>query len=162
MDNHRKLRNKVPAEVKKMKKMYYVNKLQDTEGNPAQAWKTLKTILPNKGTSNSIQSSDEKLTANSFNNFFVNVGKELSTTIPTFQDDNCMTPLEPFCNGKFEVFESDILSMLNNLNNKTSVGLDGISANILKLSAEEITPSLTYLINRAILERKVTTQWKRA
>ena len=70
MDNYRKLRNKVTAEVKKFKKMYYVNKLQNTEGNPAQAWKTLKTILPNKGTSNSIQSSDEKLTANTFNNFF--------------------------------------------------------------------------------------------
>ena len=64
MDNYRKLRNKVTAEVKQIKKMYYVNKLQNTEGNPAQAWKTLQTILPNKGTSNSIQSSDEKLTAN--------------------------------------------------------------------------------------------------
>ena len=76
-----------------------------------------------------------------------------------------MTPLEPFCDGKFDlhlVFESDILSMLNNLKNKNSVGLDGISANILKLAAEEITPSLTCLINRAILEHKVPTQWKKA
>ena len=163
MDNYRILRNKVTAEVKKMKKMYYINKLQNTEGNPAQAWKTLKTLLPNKGTSNSVHSSDEKNTANNFNNFFVNVGNELSTTIPNFKD--CMTPSEPFCDGKFDlhlVFESDILSMLNNLKNTNSVGLDGISANILKLAAEEITPSLTYLINRTILEHKVPTQWKRA
>ena len=61
MDNYRILRNKVTAEVKKMKKMYYINKLQNTEGNPAQAWKTLKTLLPNKGTSNSVHSSDEKI-----------------------------------------------------------------------------------------------------
>ena len=145
MDNYRKLRNKVTAEVKKMKKMYYINKLQHTEGNPAQAWKTLKTLVPNKGTSNSIHSSDERITANNFNNLFVNVGKELSTTIPNFQDENCMTPLERFCDGKFDlhlVFESDILSMLNNLKNTNSVGLDGISANILKLAADSMNPGL--------------------
>ena len=48
------------------------------------------------------------------------------------------------------------------MKNKNSVGLDGISSSILKLSAEEITPSLTYLINRAILEHRVPTQWKKA
>ena len=52
--------------------------------------------------------------------------------------------------------------ILNNLKNNNSVGLDGTSANILKFAAEEITPSLTYLINRAILEHKVPTKWKRA
>ena len=34
MDKYRKLRNKVTAEVKKSKKMYYVNKLQQSERNP--------------------------------------------------------------------------------------------------------------------------------
>ena len=45
MDNYRKLRNKVTAEVKKLKKMYYINQLQNTEGNPAQAWENIKNII---------------------------------------------------------------------------------------------------------------------
>ena len=165
MDKYRKLRNKVTAEVKKLKKKYYADKLENTEQNPVQAWKTLKSMLPNNTTTNEMQTGDEEQMSNTFNNFFANIGKELSTAVPVLHDDNMFTPSVTSCERKFEiqkVSESDILTEIKRLKNKNSMGLDGISAKILKLSAEEITPSLTYLVNRSILENKVPTQWKRA
>ena len=165
MEKYRKLRNKVNAEVKKYKKLYYVNKLQQSERNPNEVWKTLKSLLPNKKSDTNIQSGNEQHMTNDFNNFFANIGEELLSTIPTLQNDNWDDTLDYFSDEKFDihiVFESDILAQINRMKNKNSVGLDGISSSILKLSAEEITPSLTYLINRAILEHRVPTQWKKA
>ena len=138
-----------------------MNKLQQSERNPNEVWKTLKSLLPNKKSDTNIQSGNEQHMTNDFNNFFANIGEELLSTIPTLQNDNWDDTLDYFSDEKFDihiVFESDILAQINRMKNKNSVGLDGISSSILKLSAEEITPSLTYLINRAILEHRVPTQ----
>ena len=58
------------------------------------------------------------------------------------------------------VCEDDVHKELMKLKDNTSVGLDGISSKILKMSAPVIVPYLTYIINRSLFENKFPNHWK--
>ena len=161
MKQYRSLRNKVTGEIKKAKRKYYTDKLT-TEKNNTQVWKTLKSLLPNKKPSNSVFQQENEQLANNFNSFFSKVGKNLSESIPR-KELNKRFPKSKLIEADFEftaVSEKQILTELKRLKNKKSTGLDGISAVILKLASKEITPALTYIINRSIAERVFPSRWK--
>ena len=56
----------------------------------------------------------------------------------------------------------NVYSILNNLKANKSTGLDKIPAKILKLSAEIIAPSLTYIFNLSLASGIYINEWKRA
>ena len=56
----------------------------------------------------------------------------------------------------------NVYSILNNLKANKSTGLDKIPAKILKLSAEIIAPSLTYIFNLSLASGIYLNEWKRA
>ena len=56
----------------------------------------------------------------------------------------------------------NVYSILNNLKANKSTGLDKIPAKILKLSAEIIAPSLTYIFNLSLESGIYINKWKRA
>ena len=56
----------------------------------------------------------------------------------------------------------NVYSILNNLKANKSTGLDKIPAKILKLSAEIIAPSLTYIFNLSLESGIYMNEWKRA
>ena len=56
----------------------------------------------------------------------------------------------------------NVYSILNNLKANKSTGLDKIPAKILKLSAEIIAPSLTYIFNLSLESGIYINEWKRA
>ena len=58
------------------------------------------------------------------------------------------------------VSENDVLNEIKKLKNKKSVGVDGISVQVLKSFADILSKPITYLINRSITEGKVPKQWK--
>ena len=71
MKQYRSLRNKVTGEIKKAKRKYYTEKLTaEKDNNHAQFWKTLKSLLPNKKTSNSVFHQENEQLANNFNSYF--------------------------------------------------------------------------------------------
>ena len=51
---------------------------------------------------------------------------------------------------------------LSDLNENKSTGIDNIGTKILKLSANIITPSLTFIINKSILSGDFPSLWKEA
>ena len=164
MIRYRELRNRITGEVRKLKKNYYVGKLTSYEHNASQAWKTLKSLLPNKKAVTSTFHGNDVEVANTFNSFFATIGQTLSETIPYTNDQNNFPVNERFLTeNKFElmtVSEDEVLVEIKKLKNKKSTGIDEISSGILKLSAEEITPSLTFLINRSITDKVVPSRWK--
>ena len=60
------------------------------------------------------------------------------------------------------VSEKHILKILRSLKPKKSFGLDGISAEIVKLGAEVLAVPLTYIVNSSIKQGKYPTKWKEA
>ena len=85
--------------------------------------------------------------ANSFNKFFSNIGPSLSEKID--MSGNTMTYSDYLTNpahSKFSfspVSEKETLNIINNLKNKKSYGIDGISNVLLKSIANEILKPLT-------------------
>ena len=58
------------------------------------------------------------------------------------------------------VNENKVLKLLKSLKPKNSYGFDGITSEILKLSAEVLVVPLTHIINSSIVTGKYPTQWK--
>ena len=164
MGEYRKLRNKVTAEIGKAKKKYYSDKLSEFNNSPNNTWKTLKSFIPKKkgDSSVTVNSSSATETANRFNTFFAEVGSSLADKVP---DAPHVRENENHVEDSFEftsVNETDVLSIIRNLRNTKSVGLDSISVFVLKLCALEIAPSISYLINFSLKSGKFPTQWKSA
>ena len=94
--------------------------------------------------------------------FFATVGSNLAEKVPD------IPPVKDYVNpvdDSFEftaITETDVLSIIRNLRNTKSVGLDDISVFVLKLCATEIAPSIAYLINFSLKSGTFPTQWKRA
>jgi hypothetical protein len=96
--------------------------------------------------------SDPKVIAESFNDYFVNIGPKLASEASReFHDglpNNFSRPgsisNSPFCS--FERISIENVSMtLRNLKANKSTGLDKIPAKILKLASDIIAPSLTFM-----------------
>ena len=52
-----------------------------------------------------------------------------------------------------------LLKFLTNLNVNKSTGLDNIGPKILKLAANVLTPSLTFIVNKGILSSESLSYW---
>ena len=162
---YRKLRNKVTSEIRKAKRNYFVDKLSTVKGKSADVWKILKSVMPKSQVNNpKIDASNAETKANEFNQYFSSIGAELASKIKEHPDllhyeNNVYTAGD--IKFKFHsVCEDDVHKELMKLKDNTSVGLDGISSKILKMSAPVIVPYLTYIINRSLFENKFPNHWK--
>ena len=115
--------------------------------------------------------TDSTLIAESLNNYFINIGPQLANDISFYEEsDNDLNNenvsgarLSQNTSFHFSQIEiHNVYSILNNLKANKSTGLDKIPAKILKLSAEIIAPSLTYIFNLSLESGIYINEWKRA
>ena len=106
--------------------------------------------------------------AECFNDYFVNIGAKLAAEIsnePVDQETYNYSNIRPMIDSSF-VFQyinvDNVKSSLMNLKMNKSTGLDKIPAKMLKLSADIISPSLTYIFNRSLESGIYIDDWKRA
>ena len=106
--------------------------------------------------------------AECFNDYFVNIGPKLAAEIsnePMYQETYNYSNIRPTIDFSF-VFQyinaDNAKSSLMNLKTNKSTGLDKIPAKILKLSADIISPSLTYIFNRSLESGIYIDDWKTA
>ena len=88
--------------------------------------------------------------ANSFNKFFVNVGKSMSDKIPNREN----VIHSPRVTKSFVLSETDnyeICKLIDNLNDKKSSRRDDIPVKFLKLSKHVISNFLAYIFNKCVL-----------
>ena len=114
--------------------------------------------------------SDPKVIAESFNDYFVNIGAKLASEASReFHDEglpnNCSRPSSisnlPFC--FFEISIENVSMTLRNLKANKSTGQDKIPAKILKLASDIIAPSITFIFNLSLATHGIyVDDWKRA
>ncbi len=112
--------------------------------------------------------SDSKLIAESFNEYFVNISPSLATEASeevlaqhTSSYENSNPSLDT--TFRFHSIEvNNIVLALTNLKVNKSTGLDKIPAKVLRLSADIIAPSLTYIFNLSLYTGIYIVEWKRA
>ena len=66
---------------------------------------------------------------------------------------------DPFCCRP--VNHHEVKDVLGDFNTRKATGYDGIQPRILKLIAEEVAPSLTWIFNTSIEQRTRLSDWKR-
>ena len=83
--------------------------------------------------------------AGAFNDYFSNVGKNLASTINASNDyykNYLRTPAESTCTFN-TISETDVLKIIDNMDNKSSSGHDGISNRMLKFVKHELSQPIS-------------------
>ena len=108
MQAHRQMRNKVNKLNTESKREYFSNKIASHNGDLKNTWKTINLVLNQKSKTTQIASldvdgkqvCDNKAIAESMNDFFCNIGKNLSDKLP--QTEN------PLLESRFSVNEHNL------------------------------------------------------
>ena len=93
--------------------------------------------------------SESKTIANSFNDYFINVGSTLANNIHSNVDPLLYIQSNPNIITISEVSESEINAIIRNIKNSAS-GYDELPTSIMKSVSEEYIKPLTYLINKKL------------
>ena len=140
------------------KKHHYQCLLDKHKQNLGKSWKIIKGIIDKAGNT-SIQStflkndkiiSDKKEISEGFNDFFVNMGPNLSKKIPKVTG-NITQFIKRVQNSIFlsPVLPTEIMKIIKHLKNSSS-GWDDINADCFKLSCEYILVPFTHICNLSL------------
>ena len=174
------LRNKVNVEMRNAKSKYFHDKITDCSvmNDPKKTWKLINSLLGKNNKSNNVNEllvdgtsvSDPKSIADAFNDYFIGIGSRLAAE---YVDESCSNvdnqPINYNINQSSDTFlklspisVDSVASTLRGLKACKATGLDKIPAKILKLSANIIAPSLTFIFNLSLATGVYIDEWKRA
>lgn len=134
------------------KKRYYRNKIS-LAGNKSKAmWQAINDITRPPNSRTFLQTDDPEDTANNFNHLFVNMAHNLLSQQPLNYTYFYNSLLHNKDRSLFfsPVTPSEILSIIRNMPNKKSTGIDEIPVSILKACAHQIAEPLSHLINLSL------------
>ena len=124
------------------KKMYFSKQLNNFKNNSKQTWNVINAILNKNKEKQQISEinyngnilKEPCAIAESFNDYFSHIGINLANNIPPSNQHFTDFLNEPNPNSLFfePVHEAEILSIVNNFDNKKSCGHDGINNIVLK------------------------------
>ena len=157
---YKKYAKLLKSTIKAAELNYYSSKLKTNSGDYKQIWKTINTIInPKKDLShnkkfliNNQSVDNPKHIADSFNNFFTNIGSNLASKIPTCSDD-IYTFLGTSSSNTAAFLPTDIYEinkLITNLKQDSAPGLDGITSGMIKLASPYISHILVLLVNATI------------
>lgn len=174
-------RNKVTCMIRAAKQNYFKEAITSNKGDSKAIWKVLRDAQSNNtgmviNHSPNILKVDGKIITDTrdiveaFNKYFIEV---CQTYLVNNQHNNCDTfpEVRKYVNAKLpqgetfnipRVTEQYVLKYLQSLDPNKATGLDEISAHVLKISAIEITPSITRIINQSIDTDVFPCNWKEA
>ena len=139
------LKNKLTHLKEKRKKLYYANKLSECEGDSKKEWNILRELTNGYTEKQDIEPDNmNQSEANKYNNFFVTVGSEIQKKL-NIKDIEVVAEGKGF-NFKPEC-EENTIKLIERIRTNVAVGVDGISAKVLKDAKFIIAPVLTKIIN---------------
>ena len=158
--DYKRLRNKVVHLTKLSYKKYLAKRVETTKNKSKLMWKIINGALHiNKNKSKQViskikNSSSTHVTnafdiSNTFNNFFVNVGKSMSKNIPN-QENVIYSPRVMNSLVISETNPDEIGKLLDGLNDNKSCRRDDIPVKFLKLSKNIISEFLVFIFNKCI------------
>ena len=158
---YKKYTNKLTKLKTVAKKLHYENEFRSSADNPRLLWKTLNNLLPSKRSAGNSAPKILKINgtsfdqpadiAQSFNNFFCNIGQSLAVQVtatpssikPSYYLHNRVTDsifLAPS-------YPQEILRIISSLQSSSSCGPDNISSFFLKLGSNILIYPLTIFFN---------------
>ena len=163
-------KNNLNRLIQVSKKLYYNNALDEHKSNLKRTWQILKEIvgLPDKSALskafvvNDREVTDPKEIANSLNEYFVNVGTNLASSIP----HSNLNPTDRIDSSPSSIYlvpvvEGEVLRCLSQLKDG-SAGHDSLKPSVIKLCKESLVTPLTFIYNMSITEGCVPNSLKYA
>jgi len=134
--------------------------LKKNKSSATRTWGKINELLKGKSnkdcsvlfTHKNEQISDPREVANKFNEYFATIGKDISDSIPIISDHTHHSFLQ-HTNTTFSfesTTEEKVKRVIQNLKNKTSYGVDGLSSKVLRQLTEPLIPIITHLINLSL------------
>ena len=154
-----------------LKKKYYAEKFHQLKNNIKLTWRLINEVLgnnPNKSISTKFNINDKCITdqqeiANHFNSFFASIGTKISQQIKNHDQIDHRQYLinRPVTTFHFhEITTQDVMCIISKLPNKKSTGYDKISTETIKILSAVISPTLSLIINKCILNGTVPDEMK--
>ena len=151
--------------MREAKTIYYNNEFNQNRSNMRNMWNTLPEIIhKQKNNHTSIKKicfqekyiNDQTEIANTFNDFFINIGPKLTKNI--IQKDQSNISYRKYINTSilssfnFQLIDDESLrKTFHSLRTKSSSGYDGISTRLLKFLAPALISSLRLIINQSLI-----------
>ena len=151
--------------IREAKTIYYNNEFNKNRSNMRKMWNTISEIIHKQKNNNiSIKKicvqgkciNDQTEIANIFNDFFINIGPNLTKSI--IEKDQSHTSYKKYINNSilssfnFQLIDDEALKKpLNSLRTKTSSGYDGISTQLLKFLSPDLIRPLRLIINQSLI-----------
>ncbi len=139
--NYKKARNEVNKLIKHTKATYYMNAFNDCESNPKEMRRKISDLTNKRAKTTNISEiaeegvilTDPTEIANSFNNFFIEIGPNLSDKVPNsnYAPESYVKSI----NDDFHfrtITELEVLKLLSTLKTSKTTGHDKISPKLLK------------------------------
>ena len=150
-------KTKLRKSIREAKRLHYLRLFTLHKNDIKKTWELINSTINNKPNSKShcqfvldgrtITNSGEIATA--FNEYFVNIGRKLSSQIhPIHQHSHYLVSEANKCIQFEAVNESNINDAINRLKNKSSYGHDQISNKIIKHAKNVLIRPLTLIINQ--------------
>ena len=157
-----KYKNILTKIIRYSKKKYFEEKIDNNDSK--NKWKVVNKLLnPNNNANikcpfNNNSPIEYKQTANSFNDYFCNIGRKLADNINIRNSNNIYNfPSKLVNNNTFFFYptnKTEIINIVENSKNKKSNDLFHINMDILKKTIYVISPILEYLFNLSISKGK--------
>ena len=151
--------------IREAKTIYYNNEFNQNRSNMRKMWNTISEIIhKQKNNHTSIKKicfqekyiNDQTEIANTFNDFFINIGPNLTKNI--MQKDQSNISYRKYINASilssfnFQLIDDESSrKTLNSLRTKSSSGYDGISTRLLKFLAPALISPLRLIINQSLI-----------
>lgn len=170
---YKKYKNKLTDIIRKCKKDYYNNVLEKNKNNIRGTWKILNSIIRKKNPSMSFsdyfivddKAIKDEAVVEGFNNFFVNVGPKLAKEIKPPQGGSTEKYLNERNPSTIFLRDTDryeIIDIVRNFKNKTSLDWNGIDMTLVKQVIDTIVDPLTYICNLSLKSGCFPTKMKLA
>jgi hypothetical protein len=154
-------RNIYNSLIRKSCKIYYQQHLNTFKRNPKKTLAILKEAMGggtqneeiNDISINNTRITDKMQIAEEFNNFFSNIGKQISNSIAPSPIDPLSyinTPPDVPSLEFFPCYPAQIITLVKNFENKSSPDLDGLSVNLIKKVVIEIAVPLSHIFTLSL------------
>ncbi len=168
-EKYKKMKNQLGKLLKLAEKNYFKSTLNKNKGNLKKLWQTLNHIISKKkNVHNKITFKyQDKLIdndidiANNFNNYFLNVAKDICKKIPEQKRDPLFYMKNNIENSMFwdPTNENEISEIISKMKN-SSCGHDGIDSKILKAVKHEILTPLMHICNLSFIQGTIPDNLK--
>ena len=158
---YKRYKNKLNHIIQLSKRLYYEEQLIRYKNNSKMIWKTLNNVLNRKQKTKELprefimEDSSKKIIdpneiANTFNEYFINIGPKVASKIKNTTNATFNNYMEnKNMNTMFfdPITETELENEIRNMNPNKCPGYDGISIKTIILCAKEISKPLTHIYN---------------